>query len=189
MHKKIESELVSLAHSILQMKNRDDILKLKEKAGQVYEKLSVLAFVERYAQSNSDISKSDLITSLFKEEIEESIIPVQEETSKVLTKEAEITISKAKNLKTIETIETTVKVIPNEASVKDEGLEELIEEVKDVDPYADVDLFSRKIETPTEEKIKRKVNIENTVVSEEIQEPVSSAPDMSETAERLSVTR
>ena len=32
MHKKIESELVSLAHSILQMKNSDDILKLKEKA-------------------------------------------------------------------------------------------------------------------------------------------------------------
>ena len=57
MHKKIESELVSLAHSILQMKNSDDILKLKEKAGQVYEKLSVLAFIDRYAQSKPEVSK------------------------------------------------------------------------------------------------------------------------------------
>ncbi len=45
MHKKLEAELVSLAHSILQMKNKDEVLALKEKARLIYEKLSVLVFV------------------------------------------------------------------------------------------------------------------------------------------------
>ena len=48
MHKKLESELISLAHSILQMKNKDDVSALLEKASEIHEKLSVLAFVENY---------------------------------------------------------------------------------------------------------------------------------------------
>ncbi len=48
MHKKLESELVSLAHQILQMKNKNDVVKLKNKAKEVYEKLSVLDFVNNY---------------------------------------------------------------------------------------------------------------------------------------------
>ena len=60
MHKKIESELVSLAHSILQMKNRDDILALKEKAHTIYEKLSVLAFVDRYLEATPSASREEI---------------------------------------------------------------------------------------------------------------------------------
>jgi hypothetical protein len=45
MHKKLEAELVSLAHSILQMKNKDDVSTLHKKAREVYEKLCVLKFV------------------------------------------------------------------------------------------------------------------------------------------------
>ena len=41
MHKKLANDLTSLAHSILQMKNKEDILALKQKAYEVYEKLSV----------------------------------------------------------------------------------------------------------------------------------------------------
>lgn len=48
MKKKIEAELTSLAHGILQMKNRDDIIKLRTEAQQLYEKLQVLAFVEEH---------------------------------------------------------------------------------------------------------------------------------------------
>jgi len=45
MHKKIEAELVSLAHSILEQKN-NNILVLHKKAQAIYEKLTVLKFVE-----------------------------------------------------------------------------------------------------------------------------------------------
>lgn len=51
MHKKLEGELLSLAHSILQMKNKEDINALQQKALAVYEKLSVLKFVNAYLDS------------------------------------------------------------------------------------------------------------------------------------------
>ncbi|MDH5412693.1 MAG: hypothetical protein OEW87_01020 [Flavobacteriaceae bacterium] len=59
MHKKLEAELVSLAHSILQMKNRHEALALKEKARAIYEKLSVLTYVEDYGNMSPNISSSE----------------------------------------------------------------------------------------------------------------------------------
>jgi len=62
MHKKLEADLVSIAHSILQMKNRHEALALKEKAREIYEKLSVLAFVDDYLATtpNLEISKEEI---------------------------------------------------------------------------------------------------------------------------------
>ncbi len=48
MHKRLEADLMSLAHSILRMKNKEDVFALKEKSKEVYEKLSLLSFVEEY---------------------------------------------------------------------------------------------------------------------------------------------
>ena len=48
MHKKLEAELMSIAHTILQMKNKNDVVALKEKARVLYERLSVLSFVDEY---------------------------------------------------------------------------------------------------------------------------------------------
>lgn len=59
MHKKLESELVSIAHSILQMKNKNDVVALKEKAQELYERLSVLAFVDEYIESNPDTEETN----------------------------------------------------------------------------------------------------------------------------------
>ncbi len=66
MHKKLEAELVSLAHSILQMKNRHEALALKDKAREVYEKLSVLAFVDDYVSTtpNIETSKEELLKKI-----------------------------------------------------------------------------------------------------------------------------
>lgn len=69
MHKKLEAELVSLAHSILQMKNRNEALALKEKAKDIYEKLSVLTFIDDYLATtpNLKISKEELLKKIEKE--------------------------------------------------------------------------------------------------------------------------
>ena len=63
MHKKLESDLISLAHSILQMKNKENVFLLKQKAYEIYEKLSVLAFVEEYVNTTPGIQvkKEELI--------------------------------------------------------------------------------------------------------------------------------
>lgn len=50
MHKKLESELISLAHSILQMKDRDELPALLDKTRELYERLSLLSLIERYEQ-------------------------------------------------------------------------------------------------------------------------------------------
>lgn len=63
MHKKLEADLISLAHSILTMKNKDDVFALKEKSKAVYEKLSMLAFVEEYVNTTPGlkIPKEELL--------------------------------------------------------------------------------------------------------------------------------
>jgi hypothetical protein len=213
MHKKIESELVSLAHSILQMKNSDDILKLKEKAGQVYEKLSVLAFVDRYAQSNPEASKETLIASLFQSDIQKSEIATQKKKTEVVSQEvvapkshsAEV-ISAVQESEVVESNSTEVKPATVATPIKKTGLEELIKEVKDVDPYAEEDLFSRKVaETVTKEAteevqkevkkenkrpIEKEVPVETTAAVKDLQDaPVSVAPEIFETTEPLSYSR
>lgn len=46
MKKKLEAELMSIAHRILKMKNKSDLVQLQQEAQKLYEKLSVLRFVE-----------------------------------------------------------------------------------------------------------------------------------------------
>jgi hypothetical protein len=58
MHKKLESDLISLAHSILQMKNKENIFLLQQKSREVYEKLSILAFVEEYVNATPGLKET-----------------------------------------------------------------------------------------------------------------------------------
>ena len=75
MHKKLEAELVSLAHSILKMKNKDEALALKEKARAIYEKLSVLAYVEDYGKTSPNLSSSkEEILAKIEKEIDTQLI-------------------------------------------------------------------------------------------------------------------
>ncbi|NEW78330.1 MAG: hypothetical protein GZ086_02655 [Gelidibacter sp.] len=69
MHKKLEAELVSLANSILQMKNRDDVNALHKKARDIYEKLTVLRFVEDYVEKTPNLSDTE----------EETLTAIQQE--------------------------------------------------------------------------------------------------------------
>lgn len=86
MHKKLATDLISLAHSVLQMKNKEDVVALKEKAQEIYEKLSVLAYVDEYVDNtpNATATKEELIAKI--EEIsksDEEFIAVVEEKETV----------------------------------------------------------------------------------------------------------
>ena len=91
MHKKLESELISLAHSILKMKNKDDVFALKEKSREIYEKLSMLAFVDEYLATtpNSAEAKEELVEKIETafEQKEESIIDLKEEKAEKILEE------------------------------------------------------------------------------------------------------
>ena len=75
MHKKLAADLTSLAHSILQMKNKEDVLSLKQMAHEVYEKLAVLAYVDEYINTtpNATESKEEILEKISQETIDEEM--------------------------------------------------------------------------------------------------------------------
>lgn len=160
MHKKIESELVSLAHSILQMKNKEDVLALKKKAGELYEKLSVLAFVDRYVEATPSVSKEEILEKAAAMELvldAESVVEEFEEYADAKEKiEASLeVVEKEKNIKVSAVAEKTVvveseveveEVVKEAVAVEEKAIEEVIEkvveEIKEPEAPLIEDLFS-----------------------------------------------
>jgi len=104
MHKKLELELMSIAHSILQMKNKNDVNALKDKAQELYERLSVLAFVDEYLATTPGVkeTKKELVGELEK--------AIKEKTSDVVVKEIAEEVVVEKTITVTETIVEEVVV-------------------------------------------------------------------------------
>lgn len=143
MHKKLESDLMSLAHSLLKMKNKDDVLALKEKAQEIYEKLSLLAFVEEYVNTTPNLQET------------------KEELVAKVEKSLEDKVLISKEIKVEETPKTIVHQLENEyLTIADEKLEAEIgtgfeeekiktkEEVAEKHEYLEVEVEEEKIEQP-----------------------------------------
>lgn len=72
MQKKLEAELMSLAHRILKLKKGDDVKALKEIAGEVYEKISMLDFITRYVRETPQNTKT--VETLIEETFDQATI-------------------------------------------------------------------------------------------------------------------
>ena len=154
MHKKLASDLTSLAHSILKMKNKDEVFALKEKAYEVYEKLSVLAYVEEYINNtpNPTKTKEELLTEIAEAELKrETELEVSKETvlNVVGGKKEETTIIKDEVTEVKPVIAETVI----ENTVEKEGVEEIEKPISLKEKLA-VEKVEEKEEIPviTEEK-------------------------------------
>lgn len=102
MHKKLAADLVSLAHSILQMKNKNDVAVLYEKALEVYEKLSVLKFVEEHVKSLPDLGKTkEEIISEIEQNLEKK---AEENTALLVEEEKEVVDNSFEKIEEIEDI-------------------------------------------------------------------------------------
>lgn len=158
MHKKLEAELVSLAHSILQMKNKDDVSALHKKAHDIYEKLSLLKFVDEYINTTPNNTES-------KEEIIDKIADVFTDKEEVISLnlienvEGEKEISSETHVEEILTVEdTSVKEDVNEIPIVQNTLEEELNEAISADVATE--LFERatkqnsKIEEVSETKMR-----------------------------------
>lgn len=83
MKKKLEADLISIAHRILKLKGREDVVALHLEAQKVYEKLAVLKFYEEHIATLADeIPQEVLVDKLsvdtvepLKEEKEEKVAP------------------------------------------------------------------------------------------------------------------
>ncbi|PHR73637.1 MAG: hypothetical protein COA67_02610 [Lutibacter sp.] len=156
MHKKLESELVSIAHSILQMKNRDDIAALHKKAQELHEKLAVLLFIDDYLETtpNATETKEELVNKI------EKVVKKE-----LITKVEKVAIVEEVKEETL-TEETIFEIEKKEAAVaikEDKKVLTLEEEFKDsVSLDVTVDLFQK------EEK-KTKTSLNDTLKQSNIQ--------------------
>ena len=79
MKKKLESELMSIAHRILKLKGKEDVIKMHLEAGQFYEKLSVLKFAYENFENGamptigSDSSFFEMLDEAFNNKISDNI--------------------------------------------------------------------------------------------------------------------
>jgi hypothetical protein len=154
MHKKLEADLMSLAHSILKMKNKEDVFALKEKAKVIYEKLSMLAFVEEYVNTTPglDVSKEALIEKVTQGFIAKEVVAVEEV---ILEEEVEVEEAVVDNL-----IEE-----PNEETKGEEILEQPFDELEEI-------IFSENEPEPINDVVKVEVDKTKTL-EEELQDIIS----------------
>nr|WP_294934125.1 hypothetical protein [uncultured Flavobacterium sp.] len=115
MKKKLEAELISIAHRILQLKHKEDVIQLHQEAQKLYEKLSILRFYEE----NFEALKPTLTHEELDEKIEavygekkETIAEVSEEVSKAEVPQEEV--SKAEVPQETTPVDHTMDEIPVE---------------------------------------------------------------------------
>ncbi len=78
MKKKLESELISIAHRILKLKGKEDVLKMHAEVAVLYEKLSVLKFANENFEINvptigSDTSFFEMLDETFNNKVSDAI--------------------------------------------------------------------------------------------------------------------
>lgn len=130
MKKKLESELVSIAHRILKLKGKEDVLKMHAEVSVLYEKLSVLKFAHENFEKDIPTIGSD--TSFFG------------------------MLDEAFNNKISDTIEREDKIYINLDTVEDDGImEPVMEKIKDI--VAQMPQETRQIDTIFEQAIPKSI--------------------------------
>ncbi|WP_185964789.1 hypothetical protein [Flavobacterium franklandianum] len=127
MKKKLEADLMSIAHRVLQMKNKSDINQLCIETQRLYEKLSVLRFVEEHFDgAKPTIGQAEVVAKM-KQFFEENHFA---EVKPAMTK-LEVVVEHVDE-------EETVQEIEEEAIEEiEEKAEEAVEEVVDQETYED----------------------------------------------------
>ncbi|MDN3621010.1 hypothetical protein QWY81_16205 [Polaribacter undariae] len=173
MHKKLEADLMSLAHSILQLKNKEDVFALKEKSKEIYEKLSLLAFVEEYINTtpNLEVTKEELIENVEKGialKEEQEVVSVDIESVKEDIEEETVTLYEIEEEEVTLPVEDQIE----EELIEEELVEELVIEEAEEDAEEEIE---EQIEEEIEEEVKEEVKV---VVEEIIEQPFDEIEDI-----------
>lgn len=174
MHKKLEAELERLAHSILDLKN-NDVTILHKKAHEIYEKLTILKFVEENLNSIHTINKVEEEEKQEVQTAKETIENiVTEESSPVKTIESIIEVTKELEEDVTSIQEKTKDIFIEETPIIKEDIsttKDIIEEIEP--PKATLeeefkDAISADIATNLFEKVTKETPIVENISTEEI---------------------
>jgi hypothetical protein len=155
MHKRLVADLMSLAHEILTLKDKEDIFALKEKATKLHEKISVLAFVEEYVNTtpNLETTEQELL-----EKVEEAIA-IKENN---VEEKPEI-----KEDKIVHNLEETEKEAPKVVQfVAEEEIEQPFDELEQI-------MFSEKEEAIEKKNSETIVETKKSTLEEELKDTIS----------------
>jgi hypothetical protein len=121
MKKKLEADLISIAHRILQLKNKSDIDQLFLETQKLYEKLAVLRFVEEhFSDAKPTIGQAEVVEKM-KEFFENIAVPdFQKPTLNFKTATEESPAVEIIEDKTVETaITENVKIEDNKVEIEE----------------------------------------------------------------------
>lgn len=164
MKKKLEADLISIAHRILKLKNKEDLAQLHLETQKLYEKLSVLKFVEdNFSDVKPTIGNSniqELVNAAFVNELEEEDVEVAPEEIEIQTELVE------------EEIEEEVEEEEEDDSDEEEESEEEIEEDEDEEEtFENIEESEEEEEESEEEEIEEEdEEVEGEEESEEEKE-------------------
>lgn len=161
MKKRLEAELISIAHRVLKLKNKSEIDQLYHETQKLYEALAVLKFYgDNYEQLNSDVVIEDL---------EEKIATFVETKTSVETpiKEVEATIAAEPEAIEEPHVEEEPIVVAMEESIHEEEL--VVEEEIEEEPTA----LEEEDETEEEPIIVGEITLEEDEIEDEEEEPIA----------------
>lgn len=126
MQKKLEADLISIAHRILQLKNKSDINQLYLETQKLYEKLAVLRFVEEhFGEPKPTIGQAEVVAKM-KEFFENIAVPEFQKPPAIIKTVIEET-------PVIETIEdNTISPVETKEEVEKAEQEEIIAVAEEV---------------------------------------------------------
>ncbi len=153
MKKRLEAELISIAHRILKLKNKSEVDQLYKETQKLYETLAVLKFY----QDNFEVVKSDVEEGILEEKVtqhldaeapvetvvakEETVVPVVVEAVEAETKETEEveteTVSEEALEPAVAENGTAAEEVPEEPTFKpifELASEEETEEAEEIEP-------------------------------------------------------
>jgi len=179
MKKKLEADLISIAHRILQLKNKSDINQLYLETQKLYEKLSVLRFVdEHFSETKPTIGAAEIdrkIESIFNKielaqpEIKAAIVEtVAEEIPETPLEQTKPTAN-APESETIIAKENTAEVTLEKPTVTAGESKTSIEIEETIDaPLEETTVTANKSETSKVEEETAEVPLEETNFNEKI---------------------
>jgi hypothetical protein len=159
----LEADLISIAHRILKLKNKSEIVQLHQETQKLYEKLTVLRFVEEhFSEAKPTIGQDEIFEKViltFDEEVE-SIATNLEEEEKEVQFEVNSTIETDAN----ESIEETLDEFPEEETqeeTQEEEIDDSTEEVLHDFQESQKEAFIESIDEETTEEVSFEPNFDD----------------------------
>ncbi|KRD62539.1 hypothetical protein ASE40_01740 [Flavobacterium sp. Root935] len=177
MKKKLEADLISIAHRILKLKNKSDINQLYLETQKLYEKLAVLKFVEEnFDAAKPTIGQNDITSELETIFDKEEITPaaVQIETPAAIIELEESYEPEVKGEITAEIPEPITE--ETEEPIAAEVTEPIIEETPE--PIA-AEIIEPEVEKTEEAVVSEIIEVEAEKESEKIEEPKENIEEFS----------